>query len=203
MQSKNVKTHIRALEARKSSQADMFPKRSMSYGGDLLKKRKNRTYARPISTSQSMHLVLRSSQAVGDQSFKAPKNKKHVQQILEKFAYKYGIQILSLANVGTHLHLHVKIARRHGYLCFIRAVTAAIAMRVSGRNRWSLGSNVKNSEGVSRKKFWDYRPFSRIIMGLRAFLNIKDYLQINQLEGLGLPRIEACFLISQRKVLLC
>lgn len=39
--------------------------------------------------------------------------------------------------------------------------------------------------------FWDYRPFTRVIRGARAFLNTRDYIAINQLEGQGLPRVAA------------
>jgi REP element-mobilizing transposase RayT len=79
--------------------------------------------------------VLRSSQAIGENSFKTQANNTAIQKILRKFTTKFGIRILSVANVGTHLHLHIKIARRAGYLRFIRATTSAIAMHVSGRNR--------------------------------------------------------------------
>ncbi len=194
-----------------SQQIDLFPKRAKSYGGVLLKKRENRSYGRPISTSQTMHLVLRSSQAVGVKSFKTQLNKSAINKILNKFSVKYGIRILSLANVGTHLHLHIKIARRVGYLCFIRAVTAAIAMHVSGRNRWtaalenkSAATTGKTTSKISSKtKFWDYRPITRIVEGLRAFLNIKDYIQINQLEGLGVPRHQARILLTRARPQMC
>ncbi len=147
------------------------------YGGILLNKRKNRTYARPISTSKSMHLVLRSSKSVDEKSFKTPKNRKLIGEILAKFSIKYGVHIISLANVGTHLHLHIKIAKRTGYLRFIRAVTSAIAMGVSGRNRRTMRSV---QDGIRiKEKFWDYRPFSRIIEGFRALLHMRDYIQIN------------------------
>jgi REP element-mobilizing transposase RayT len=179
----------------RAQQIDLFPKRSKSYGGVLLNKRENRTYGRPISTSQTMHLVLRSSQAVGAKSFKTQSNKSAINKILTKFSVKYGIRILSLANVGNHLHLHIKIARRVGYLCFIRAVTAAIAMHVSGRNRWNKTS--------SNTKFWDYRPFTRIVEGFRALLNMKDYIQINQLEGLGVPRHQAHILLARARPQTC
>lgn len=197
-----------------TQQIDLFPKRSKSYGGVLLNKRQNRTYARPISTSQTMHLVLRSSQAVGEKSFKTNSNKAAIQNILNKFAIKYGIRIISLANVGTHLHLHIKIARRAGYLCFIRAVTSAIAMHVSGRNRWTARVSNKSiatlpeltsvsRAKLSAPKFWDYRPFTRIVEGFRAFLNMKDYIQINQLEGLGVPRYQARMLLTRARPSLC
>jgi putative transposase len=185
------------MNNQRAQQTDLFPKQSKSYGGILLNKRKNRTYARPISTSRSMHLVLRSSKAVKDKSFKTPKNKKLILQIFTKFSIKYGLQIISLANVGTHLHLHIKVAKRAGYLRFIRAVTAAIAMGVSGRNRWTVGP-AKNGKRA-KEKFWDYRPFTRIIEGFRALLHLRDYVQINQLEGLGLSRLQARMMLANSR----
>lgn len=204
-----------SLKRQSTTQIDFFPKRSKSYGGILLKKSKNRTYARPISTSQTMHLVLRSSKAVEDMSFKAPHNRSAIEKIIARFSVKYGVRIISLANVGTHLHFHVKIAKRRGYLCFIRAVTAAIAMHVSGRNRWTVQKTTKllkqgltkqssSSHRLQRRdKFWDYRPFTRIVDGFRAFLNLRDYVQINQLEGLGAPRHQAKFLLASLRPIRC
>ncbi len=194
-----------SLKRQSAAQTDLFPRKSKSYGGVLLKKSKNRTYARPISTSQTMHLVLRSSKAVEDMSFKAPQNRKVIEKIISRFSAKYGIRIISLANVGTHLHFHVKIAKRRGYLCFIRAITAAIAMHVSGRNRWTVEKKVKaTSKDVRRRdRFWDYRPFTRIVDGFRAFLNLRDYIQINQLEGLGVPRHQARFMLARLRPARC
>lgn len=152
-----------------------------------------------------MHLVLRSSKAVEDMSFKAPQNRQAIEKIISRFAAKYGLRIISLANVGTHLHFHVKIAKRRGYLCFIRAVTAAIAMHVSGKNRWTMKKrvNLANKRVQRRDKFWDYRPFTRIVDGFRAFLNLRDYIQINQLEGLGVPRHQARFMLASVRPTRC
>jgi REP element-mobilizing transposase RayT len=157
-----------------------------------------------------MHLVLRSSKAVEDMSFKAPQNRSAIEKIISRFAAKYGIRIISLANVGTHLHFHVKISKRRGYLCFIRAITAAIAMHVSGKNRWTVKklaiparARVRRPERQHRDKFWDYRPFTRIVDGFRAFLNLRDYIQINQLEGLGVPRHQARFMLASFRPTQC
>ncbi|MGE0764352.1 MAG: hypothetical protein AB7N80_13810, partial [Bdellovibrionales bacterium] len=50
-------------------------------------------------------------------------------------------------------------------------------------------------------RFWDYRPFSRVVRGLRAYLSLKDYVEINELEGLGASRNEALILIRDQRVL--
>jgi hypothetical protein len=94
-----------------------------------------------------------------------------------------------MANVGNHLHLHVKLSNRRGYAPFIRALTGAIAMLVSGARR---------DHGIEGK-FWDYRPFTRVIVSLKAFLNLRDYIAINRLEGFGYRRDDARMIIERRR----
>lgn len=156
---------------------------SLSYGGELLKTRKGRSQGRPIDTKATMHLVLRSSQAKGAFSFRRKKNELAISNIVAKFSAKFGIEVLSLANVGNHLHFHIRIKRRRAYYGFIRAITSAIRMAIVGSPRWG-GALIEG-------KFWDERPFSRVIRGRRAFLTLQGYVFINQLEGKGVSRSHA------------
>jgi hypothetical protein len=167
-------------------QKELFKKESKSYGGTLLKTRIGRSYGRPLSTKDSMHLVLRSSKAIKDWSFKKPIHERRINEIVTKFSIKYGVKVLSLANVGNHLHFHIKLANRYTYRPFIRAITSAIAMAVSGASRWNK----------LKIKFWDYRPFTRVVQSWRAQLNLRDYLQINQFEGLGFSRPVAHYIVA-------
>src|SRR5437868_5410941 len=105
-------------------QIELLKKQKKSYGGELLKTRKGRSGPRPLDTRNSMHLVLRSSKAKGDWSFTRPKNAAMIKLITNKFAAKYGVKIYSAANVGNHLHFHIKLSNRHTYRPFIRAITA-------------------------------------------------------------------------------
>lgn len=171
----------------KNPQLSFLKKASSAYGGELLKTRKGRLRGRPLDTKNTMHIVMRSSQAKGDWSFKKSKNEIKINHILSKFAHKYGVKIISFANVGNHLHLQVKLSSRRGYKPFIRATTSAIMMAVTGISRWNRGTP---------KKFWDYRPFTRVIESYLGFLNLKDYIQINQLEGFGYIRGEARWFIK-------
>ncbi len=75
-----------------------------------------------------MHLVLRSSKARGDWSFKRQKHEFAIESIIQKFAKKYGVKIFAIGNAGNHLHLHIKLFKREMYKPFIRAVTSAIAV---------------------------------------------------------------------------
>src|SRR5262245_10695193 len=117
-------------------QQEFWKRESHAYGGDRLKTRKGRSGARPLSTRHTMHLVLRSSRAKGAWSFKKPVNGRRIEEVVGRFSRKYGVRILSLANVGNHLHFQIKLANRQTYRPFIRAITAAIAMSITGSSRW-------------------------------------------------------------------
>jgi hypothetical protein len=69
-------------------QLNLLKPESKSHGGELRKKRKGRG-ARPISAKESMHLVLRSSKAKGDWSFKRKENEKKISSIIAKFSKKF------------------------------------------------------------------------------------------------------------------
>lgn len=164
------------------SQLSLLKKEKLAFGGELMKTRAGRAGRRPLATRNTMHLVMRSSMAKGAWSMARPENRKKIDQIVRKFAAKYGVRIHSLANVGNHLHFHLQLTNLHTYKAFIRAISAAIAMAISGRSRWT-------AQGKTRLKFWDYRPFTRVIAGgLKAFLAVKEYIKINQLEGFGIGR---------------
>ena len=62
-------------------------------------------------------------------------------------------------------------------------------MVVTGFNRWTK----KTSEKL---KFWDHRPYSRIVLSTRQFLNLKDYVAENQLEGQGIGRDIAWLIVE-------
>lgn len=163
-------------------------KYSLQYGGMLRKKSKCRG-ARPLTRKDSIHLVMRSSQAKNELSFRNPKHLKKLGLLIQNFSKKKGIQIISLANVGNHLHLHIKIPNRTLYKAWIRGLSSAIAMLIAGRKK------LKELK-IQKKTFWDYRPFTRVVNSFKAYLNLRDYIEINQFEGIGMPRLKATLLIK-------
>lgn len=174
---------------KKTKQQSLFAQKwNLSYGGILRTKAKNRG-ARPLSSKHSLHVVMRSSQAKGLWSFQNQKKIQKISNYLQVFSLGKGVQILSFANVGNHLHLHIKITNRTLYKAWIRGLSSALAMMVAGK----AGLKKLKEQG---KTFWDYRPFTRVVQSFKAFLNLKDYIQINQFEGLGMPRTQAQILIK-------
>jgi REP element-mobilizing transposase RayT len=176
---------------KRSRQLQLLKYTGSAYGGDLLTTRKGRSGPRPLAVNSSMHLVMRSSLAVGIRSFK--KYKSQIDAIVEKFAGKHGVTIISSANSGNHLHFHIQLHRRDSYRRFIRAISAAIAMLVMGVSRW------RNQMALSKKGFWDRRPFTRVLKSFRERLNLKDYIEINQLEGFGNCRQNARDIVAEWK----
>jgi hypothetical protein len=162
----------------KAKQLSFLKTQKTEHGGSLKHPQKRK---RPLSTKLTMHLQLKSTQARGPWSFR--KHKTEIDKILKKFAGRYHVEIISYANVGNHIHLHIRLFRREFYTPFIRAVTAAVMMKVTGFSQWR-----PKPDGF---QFWDHRPFSRIIQSYQAFKNMVDYIQINYLEGRKIPRKQA------------
>ena len=158
----------------------------LAYGGVLFNTRRGRSRPRPLALRHSMHLVLRASQARGEWSFKRKHNEAKIRAIIQKFSQRHVVKILTLAIVGNHIHFHIKLSKLAHYPRFIRALTAAIAIAVAGHARWQKTAG-------NKKKFWDHRPFTRIVVGARAVQRLVDYICINQLEGFGNTKQEARF----------
>jgi REP element-mobilizing transposase RayT len=171
----------------RSKQLSFLKNQRSAYGGELLKTRKGRSSGRPLSTKSSMHLILRSTQARGKWSFLKKNNARRIQSLVSKFSKKYGVKVYSLANVGNHLHFHIKLSNRYTYPAFIRALTGAIAMAVTGSSRLK----------ELKTKFWDERPYTRVVVGFKGLLKLSNYIKINTLEGYGVSRERARMLIQR------
>ena len=161
-------------------QTILFKTGRSDHGGDLRKKRKGRG-KRPLSTQNSLHLVLRSTKAVGKWSFSQPRNRKAIVDLTKRFGHEYGVKVLSMANVGNHIHYHVKLSNLFTYKRFIKALTGMIVSHVTGCGR---GKPLP-------EPFWDLRPFSRVTYGYRGYLVLKNYVRLNHYESMGLLREQA------------
>ena len=166
--------------SRKISANDPRLRTMNAFGGTLFRKARYRR-SRPLSIKKPIHLVLRSSQAKGSQSFHATKNWKLIEKLCFEFAARYKIHIEHYINGGTHLHLIIRLKNRLNYAPFIRALTGAIALKVTGATR---------NQG-NQTRFWDYRPFTTILNEAKATYSLKnDYVTLSLLRTLELiPKI--------------
>jgi REP element-mobilizing transposase RayT len=177
----------------KPPQLSLFKKDPRFFGGQILSgKRKCR---RPLSTSEPIHFVLRSSWAMGPHSFLRPHNKVHIDTLISSLAKEYGIIIYQRAIASNHLHLLVKIKGRKSYVAFIRVLSSKVALVVMKTKSFKLflkslqnlrGDGAKTTEIQGKgQKFWQFRPFCRIVFWGRDFKSCKSYVIQNTLEALG------------------
>ena len=150
-------------------------KGSDAFGGTLMKKAKGRTF-RPLESKRPIHLVMRSSVAKSDWSMRYISNKSKIDGLVQKIARRYSVRLLEYSNNGNHLHLLIRISNRRAYQSFIRVLTAAIALKITG------ASKIKKL----KRRFWDFRPFSRIVRGYRGYKIARDYVVLNALEAMGM-----------------
>lgn len=135
----------------------------------------NPSYKRPMDSKKALHIVLKSSEAKNLKSFKHKNNEQKIFDIIYGAAQKSNIKLYDYANGGNHLHLLIRSHNRKDYAKFIKVITGLIARFI---NRVERGK-------PSLKKFWDARPFSRIVHFGKDFKKVKSYFFRNTLEALG------------------
>ena len=153
----------------------MFKNSKLFFGGEYLKNSNPKT-ARPISVKNAMHVVLRSSHAKKQLSFLSKSRCFKIQSIINKQAKKFNIKIYSKSINSNHIHLLIKLNTRDSFSKFIKVITSRIACITMG---------VKKGK-AKYLKFWDSRPYSRIISWGKAFTKAKEYVEKNILEACGM-----------------
>ncbi len=164
----------------KNSQHSFFKNKiSRNFGGSVLKS--NPKSARPLSTKESIHLVLKSQYAVGNKSMLQTENVKAIESIVHRQAKSCGIKVYHYVNVGNHIHLVIKLSRHHLYAKFIRAVTGLIARHVMKKERGLTPT--EPGKYLKKENFWMARPFSRIISWGKDFLTVTRYMRKNKTQA--------------------
>ena len=152
---------------------------SQCFGGNLL--RGNPKGRRPFSSRSALHIVLRSSLARGRHSLLRGEREFRIKAIVKRQADRFSIQLYRYANSGNHLHLLVKPPQnRSGLAGFLRAISGLIARAVLQAERGS----------PKGKKFWDKRPFSRIVGWGKAFGHCAQYIARNVFEASNFAGLE-------------
>ena len=131
------------------------------FGGALLKG--NPRSARPLSTKRPLHLVMRSSMAVGKRSLLQPDRAGRVEKMVHRLGKHQGVKILRFANGGNHLHLLVRPRSRKAFHSFVRALSGVAARLSLERERGKAATKKSKNSYRSPEDFWDARPFTRII----------------------------------------
>ncbi len=145
----------------------------VGFGGS--KFRGNPKGKRPFSKKHHIHIVLKSSFAVGANSFLAVRHREYVNRIVRSLAAKSGIRLYDFVNVGNHLHLMVKASHRSALSKFLRSLSGILPRRIL---------NAQKGRPLSLQKSRDSLQVNKNKDGLRVNEG-RDGLRVNK-SGDGL-----------------
>jgi REP element-mobilizing transposase RayT len=188
--------------AKPPKQQELLKAPPRHFGGRLLLgKRKSR---RVLATRESIHLVMRSLWAKGEYSFRHTRNRSAIERILTDMAKKFGVRLYRKSINSNHIHLVILAPHRDVYSAFVRATSGLIASQVMqgrsfeefrrslllkerpfalGRESESVASQTE-PQGLGQK-FWQFRPFTRVLHWGRDFRTCCQYVLQNTLEAIG------------------
>ncbi len=161
----------------------------LSHGGELRKKKRGRGL-RPLSTKEPLHTVFKVTQHhLRHKSLRAPESFKLVLEIMDKYAKYFAVKIEQISVQNDHIHLLIRTSRRKCYLNFFRVVAGQIAQRFEKTGLLAMKANL-NFRVTDTPKLWKYRPFSRVVRGWKSYKVVRNYIQLNEKEALGVIKYQ-------------
>ena len=145
------------------------------FGGSERLKKAHAREKRPISIKRPLHLVMHSTLATGERSFLRAKRARKIEELVHRLGREKGVKIYRFANSGNHLHFIVLPKSRNAFKAYIKAISGIIA-------RFTLGAERGSAQSV---RFWDAKPYTKIIEWGREYKTVCNYLLRNTLEALG------------------
>jgi putative transposase len=166
-------------------------KHYLSHGGSLRQKRQGRGQ-RPLSTKEPLHLVLKvRRERLRSRSLRTGKSHALILKIMRRYAKRFWVKVEQVSIQGDHCHLLIRAPRRAKYHDFFRVFAGQIAQQFEreGMLRPQPQTRVTDAPPLGWQRgtgLWRYRPFSRVVRGYRAYRIVRDYIQLNECEALGL-----------------
>lgn len=145
-----------------------------THGGILRRKRHGRK-ARPLATKSAIHLVFKIDRQKLKKGFRSPLGFQICNTVIKTYANRFFVKIEQLAICNDHIHLLIRLSRRSLGQNFFRVVAGQIAQNLKNNGFW-----VTDTQSV-----WKFRPFSRVIIGWKAYLIARDYVRLNAREADG------------------
>ncbi|MCM0606440.1 MAG: transposase [Xanthomonadaceae bacterium] len=143
----------------------------LAHGGSL--RQGKRKIARPFDHKRALHIVLRAEKAKGEWSLLNPKHQFKIRAMIVSFSRLYGISVYELSVNGNQVHLLIRAKTRKAFQSFLRRLTGAISMLVTG---------AKKGNPVGR--FLEQLAFSRVVSWGREYKVVFQYVKLNLVEGL-------------------
>jgi REP element-mobilizing transposase RayT len=144
-----------------------------AFGGSLLKGSHPKG-KRIFSPRVPMHVVLKSSLAVGPRSLL--RHGPALGRLLSEQARRHHVQLQGVSNAGNHLHLLLQAPSRDQLSAFLRAIAGRIA-------QLGQGESIASGRHQESRRFWDARPFSRLVGWGQDLRRVMRYLGFNATEA--------------------
>jgi len=105
----------------------------------------------------------------------SPRIRSWLREYVVRTARRLGVRLYHFSNNGSHLHLVVLPGSQSGLANFLRVLGGMIPRKV-----------LSAEKGKARNvKFWERRPYSRVLTWGNEFRNVMLYVQRNALEAIG------------------
>ncbi len=159
---------------------------SLRHGGILRKKRSGRGY-RPLSTRDSLHLVLKADRRrLRTTSLRTHQNFLSITNLIQKYSRRFYIKVDQYSIQADHIHVLIQASKRSNYMKFFRVLSGQIAQQLKNNGRLRVTDTPTPTQTPSPGTgLWIYRPFSQVVQGRRAHRVMQDYIQLNEQEALG------------------
>lgn len=159
-----------------------------SHGGELRKKSFGRGQ-RPLSRKDPLHLVFKCHRWVlRERSFRGYRSFGLLQKIIGNYALKFHVKIEQISIQNDHLHLLIRCSTRSQFHDFFRVTAGQIAQVFHREGLLKLVDKMTDTPTGKKTKgtsLWMYRPFTRVVKGWRAYRIVRNYIQLNEKEALG------------------
>lgn len=180
------------------------------YGGQLRKQVRGRGQ-RPLSCKQALHAVFKIDRTrLRHRGLRVAPCFYLIHQVVRQYSKRFYVKVEKISIQGDHIHMVIRTTRRSHFHYFFRVVAGQIAQRfehegllsgslkksmtdtpqprvsVEPRNTITgLGRCLSGKKQKKGTKLWLLRPFSRVVLGAKAFQTVMDYVQLNEQEALG------------------
>lgn len=143
-------------------------------------KRSHREYTsnkfkRPFVASHPIHVTLRSEIAKKQYSLLSPRTRTWLEAYVPKLAKQLSIHLYSWSINSNHFHFVLSSKSRVSFLTFLKIVASRTA-------RFVLNAEKGRPKNM---RFWQKRPYSRVLTWGREFSHVVRYVRRNVKEAMG------------------
>lgn len=115
---------------------------------------------------------------------RTPKRFRCTLRVLQRYAYMFYVKIDQFTIQNDHIHLLIRSSRRTNLLSFLRVLPGQVAQEFGSQDLMKKFESARESL-KAKAKLWKSRPFTRVVLGKKAYKTARDYLQLNELEVTG------------------